>query len=144
KRWGFNKNREENDLHHAVDAVIVAVSHNFRHRVSNFFKEREEHISQVYKRKGGYFPQPWQGFRREVLARLIQDPQKLKLALRSLSLDTYDEAFINEVKPIFVSRMPKRSVKGQIHAETVRRHRGYNERGLMRVVTKTKLEDIPF
>src|SRR5699024_1840688 len=88
--------------------------------------------------------QPWEGFRREVEARLIQDPDKLKFTLHNLALDSYDDEFINSVKPIFVSRMPKRSIKGQIHAETVRRHRGYNERGLMRVVTKTKLEDIPF
>src|SRR5699024_2785320 len=65
-------------------------------------------------------------------------------SLESLALDSYDEAFIEQVKPIFVSRMPKRSVKGQIHESTRRRHRGYNEKGLMRLVTKTKLEDIPF
>src|SRR5699024_4222672 len=41
KRWGFNKNREENDLHHALDAVLVAVSLPFRHRVSNYFKHSE-------------------------------------------------------------------------------------------------------
>lgn len=144
KRWGFNKNRAENDLHHAIDAAIVAVSHPFRHQVSNYFKQREVHVAELFKRQGGYFPEPWEGFRRELEARMIQDPDKLKLGLESLAFDSYDDEFIQEVKPIFVSRMPKRTVKGQIHAETVRRHRGYNERGLMRVVTKTKLENIPF
>ncbi len=144
KRWGFNKNRAENDLHHAIDAVIVGVSHPFRHQVSNYFKHREVHVAELLRREGEYFPEPWEGFRRELEARLIQDPSQLKLALESLALDSYDEEFMNEVEPIFVSRMPKRSVKGQIHAETVRRHRGYNERGLMRVVTKTRLENIPF
>ena len=144
KRWGFNKNRAENDLHHAVDAVIVAVSHPFRHQVSNYFKHREVHVAELLRREGQHFPEPWEGFRRELEARLVQDPQNLKLALESLALDSYNDDFIGEVESIFVSRMPKRSVKGQIHAETVRRHRGYNEKGLMRVVTKTKLTDIPF
>lgn len=144
KRWGFNKDREENDLHHALDAAIVAVSLPFRHRVSNYFKHSEKHPSQLLKRKGERFPEPWEGFSRELEARLIQDPENLKLALESLSLPSYNDEFISRVKPIFVSRMPKRSVRGQIHEETIRRHRGYNERGYMRVVTKTPLERIPF
>ncbi|GGJ91452.1 CRISPR-associated endonuclease Cas9 [Lentibacillus kapialis] len=144
KRWGFNKHREENDLHHAVDAVLVAVSLPFRHRVSNYFKQREEHTSQLLKREGERFPEPWEGFRRELEARLIQDPDKLKLALESLALPSYDEAFIRELKPIFVSRMPKRSMKGQIHEESIRRHRGFTDKGLNLMVKKYVLEDIPF
>src|SRR5690625_430960 len=124
KRWGFNKNRDEHDLHHALDAVLAAVSLPFRHRVSNYFKHRSVHPSQLLKRKGERFPEPWEGFRRELEARFIQDPDKLKLALASLSLASYEDEFIRNVKPIFVSRMPKRSVRGQIHDETIRRHRG--------------------
>ena len=144
KRWGFNKNRQENDLHHALDAAIVAVSRPFRHRVSAYFKRKEEKTSQYIKREGERFPEPWDGFAKELEARLIQDQEKLKFALKSLSLDSYDEDFINRIKPIFVSRMPKRSVKGQIHEETLRRIRGYNEKGYLRLVTKTRLQDIPF
>lgn len=144
KRWGFNKNREENDLHHAVDAVIVAVSLPFRHRVSNYFKHSELHASQLLKRKGERFPEPWEGFSRELEARLVQNPDKLKLALKSLALPAYDDTFIDGVEPIFVSRMPKRSIKGQIHEETIRRHRGYNEKGLNLMTKKYELEDIKF
>lgn len=144
KRWGFNKNRQENDLHHALDAVLVAVSLPFRHRVSNYFKRSEEHASQLLKRKGERFPEPWEGFKKELEARLIQDPDKLKLALESLALSGYDDEFIQNVEPIFVSRMPKRSVKGQIHEETIRRHRGYTEKGLNLMVKKYNLEDIKF
>lgn len=144
KRWGFNKNRQENDLHHALDAVLVAVSLPNQNRVSNYFKRREVSASQLLKRNGERFPEPWEGFAKELEARFIQDPDKLKLALESLSLASYDREYINEVKPIFVSRMPKRSVKGQIHEETIRRHRGYNEKGLIRMVKKTFLADIKF
>lgn len=144
KRWGFNKNREENDLHHALDAVLVAVSLPFQHRVSNYFKHSEMHASQLLKRKGERFPEPWEGFTKELEARMLQEPEKLKLALESLSLPSYDEEFIQRVKPIFVSRMPKRSVKGQVHEETIRRHRGFTEKGLNRLVTKYALKDIKF
>ncbi len=144
KRWGFNKNRQENDLHHALDAVLVAVSLPFRDRVSNYFKKSELHASQLLKRKGERFPEPWEGFSKEVEARMLQNPETLKLALESLSLDSYDEDFINRVKPIFVSRMPKRSVKGQIHEESIRRHRGFTEKGLNLLVKKYALKDIKF
>lgn len=144
KRWGFNKNRTENDLHHALDAVIVAVSHPFQHRVSNYFKRSEEHASQLLKREGERFPEPWDGFRKELEARLIQDPAKLKLALESLALSGYNDEFIQAIKPIFVSRMPKRSVKGQIHEESIRRLRGFNDKGLNRMVKKYELKDIAF
>src|SRR5690606_19869949 len=56
----------------------------------------------------------------------------------------YDEEFLQEVRPIFVSRMPKRSVKGQLHEATFRRNRGQDEDGYTIVVTKTPLEKIPF
>lgn len=144
KRWGFNKNRQENDMHHALDAALVAVSLPFRYRISNYFKRSEEHASQLLKRKGERFPEPWEGFTKELEARFIQNPDKLKLALESLSLASYDEEFIREVKPIFVSRMPKRSVKGQIHEETIRRHRGFTEKGLNLMVKKYALSDIKF
>lgn len=144
KRWGLNKNRKENDLHHAVDAVLVAVSLPFQHRVSAYFKRREEYASTLLKREGERFPEPWEGFTRELEARMVQDPEKLKLALESLSHSSYDEQFINRVKPIFISRMPKRSVKGRIHEDTIRRNRGLTEKGYTRVVTKTSLEKIKF
>ncbi|WP_010632729.1 type II CRISPR RNA-guided endonuclease Cas9 [Sporolactobacillus vineae] len=144
KRWGFNKNREESDLHHSVDAVIIAVSQPFRNEVSRYFKHREISLPQLLKRTWDYFPEPWEGFVKELRARTLQDPEKLKLALESLDLDSYDPEFIDEVKPIFISRMPKRSIKGQIHDETLRRNRGKTKDGFVKIVTRTRLENIKF
>ncbi|PWA10009.1 type II CRISPR RNA-guided endonuclease Cas9 [Pueribacillus theae] len=144
KRWGFNKNREENDLHHALDAAIVAVSHDNYHKVSAFFKRKEISTAQLLKREKEQFPEPWEGFSKELEARLLQNPLHLKMALESLASDAYDEQFINEVKPIFVSRMPKRGVKGQLHEKTFRRQRGENDKGYTVVVTKTGLDKITF
>lgn len=144
KRWGFNKNRQENDLHHALDAAIVAVSRPFRHQVSAYFKHREMSVYELLRKSKVRFPEPWHGFSRELEARMLQKPNHFKLALESLDLDSYDDQFINEAKPIFVSRMPKRGVKGQIHEATLRRKRDENEKGYTVVVSKTKLENISF
>lgn len=145
KRWGFNKNRDENDLHHALDAAIVAVSHDNRQKVSAYFKRREVSTPTQLRKDKERFPEPWDGFAKELEARMIQDPDTLKLALQSLGREeAYDEEFLREVKPIFVSRMPKRSVKGQLHEATFRRNRGQNDKGYTVVVTKTSLDKIPF
>ncbi|CAM3282474.1 type II CRISPR RNA-guided endonuclease Cas9 [Filibacter tadaridae] len=144
KRWGFNKNRQENDLHHALDAAIIAVSRPFRYQVSAYFKQREMSVYELLRKKNRRFPEPWEGFSRELEARMLQNPIHFKLALESLDSDSYDDQFINETKPIFVSRMPKRGVKGQIHEATLRRKRDENEKGYTVVVSKTKLENIPF
>lgn len=141
KRWGFNKNREKNALKYALGAVIVAVSHSVLHQVYTYFKQTE---TMTTNRIGDYFPEPWEGFRREIEARIVQEPNLFKQALNSLDLPSYDQAFIDELEPIFVSRMPKRSMKGKIHEDTLRRYRGDNDKGYIRVVTKTKLENIPF
>src|SRR5699024_9127201 len=37
RRWRFHQIREANDLHHALDAVLVAVILPFKDRVSNYF-----------------------------------------------------------------------------------------------------------
>lgn len=141
KRWGFNKEREKNDLQYALDAVIVAVSHQFCHQVYTYFAQNEIMSENTI---GEYFPEPWDGFRREVEARMIQEHDLYKQALESLDLPSYNPEFIDELEPIFVSRMPKRSMKGKIHEDTLRRYKGYNENQYFRVVTKTKLENIHF
>ncbi|GAY78784.1 hypothetical protein NBRC111894_4338 [Sporolactobacillus inulinus] len=127
-----------------MDAVIIAVSQPFRYEVSTYFKHREVSVHQLMKRTWDYFPEPWDRFVKELRARVIQDPEKLKLALMSMQLESYDDTFIEEMKPIFVSRMPKRSIKGQIHDDTLRRPRGITDDGLVRTVTKTRLENISF
>jgi len=93
--WGLNKNREENDLHHAIDALVVACStygHVFL--ISNLAKEIE--------RQGkGWFNhfnflkekfKPWQSVREDIL---------------------------NKVSEIFVSRMPRHKVTSAAHEDTI-------------------------
>lgn len=144
KRWGFNKDREENSLHHALDAAIVATGIPFKDEVSKYFKQHEESYKQALKKMNIRFPTPWKGFVRELRTRLVQDPEKMHALLNSNQLYGGDPVFRDQVKPIFPSWMPKRSVKGQIHESTLRSNKGETEEGYTLVVTKTKLEKIPF
>ena len=80
------------------------------------------------------FPQPWPHFRQELEARL--DPVDPRHAIDLLKLNTYESN--EEIRPVFVSRMPNHKVTGSAHAETIRSKKmgdGYT-------VTKTALADL--
>lgn len=133
-RWGFLKIREESDRHHALDAVVVAAcSHSMVKRLADHSKRKEIE----YLREGfadpetgeiinaeaaaaleKNFPRPWAHFRDEVEIRLkTDDPVALRQKL--VVLGTYDQQALQEVKPLFVSRAPKRRGTGAAHKDTV-------------------------
>ena len=133
KRFGLEKNRDDGDLHHAMDAVIVAITTDgMIQRISNYAKRREwgkSFVGQYVDPETGevlskdafdekyapVFPEPWPGFRQELLARLAPDPDA---EIRALHLPSYDTQEI--VQPVFVSHMPRRKVTGAAHKETIR------------------------
>jgi len=132
-RWGLLKDREMNDLHHALDAcVIAAATPALVKRVADFSRRGEliqlgdgtfadrlsgEVLSAQQARSlGERFPQPWPEFRDEVLARLAPDP---KAALGD-RFPAYDLEARQALRPLLVSRPPKRRAAGAIHEDTVR------------------------
>jgi CRISPR-associated endonuclease Csn1 len=133
-RWGIIKNREQSDLHHALDAcVIAAASHVLIKRVSDF--HRHDELVQLPDGKfadkvtgevlsgeeaqalGEHFPKPWDNFRDELLARLSPDP---KTVIRADLFPQYDTEALSAIKPVWVSRAPKRRNFGALHEETIR------------------------
>lgn len=102
--WGLSKSREENDLHHAQDAcVIAAVTTSIQQRITAFMQAKsygknqdatytDRESGEVFDR----FPIPNINFRTEILLKVNQ---------------------------VFVSRMPKRTVTGQVHLDTIRSRR---------------------
>lgn len=131
------KVREDNNLHHAADACIIAsVDQGIIQKVSSLNKyyelfrgndksettdkltgeivhrgSVEQHIDDV---------QPWEDFGKEVRIRTApyDHPSKLHNELRGLA--NYDEEFRLSARPIFVSRTPKRSGKGSTNQDTIR------------------------
>lgn len=122
-RWGLAKlkDREKNNLHHALDAaVIAATSQGMVTAVGEYEKKRE--LSKLKIELSGErhrepFPEPWPGFRFELKVLLSENPQE---ALKEIHLpETYSEEEKKNLKPIFVSRMPERKATGPAHADTV-------------------------
>lgn len=132
-RWGLVKDRQTSDLHHALDAcVIAAVTPALVKRVSDFSRKAElvqladgtfvdrltgEILaSEVAASLGERFPQPWPFFRDEVRARLAPDPA----AALGERFPAYDARARAMLRPVLVSRPPKRRARGALHEETVR------------------------
>lgn len=143
-RWRLNKVRENGDLHHALDAAVVAVTDQKAiNNISNISRYKElknckdvipsieyhadEETGEVYfeEVKETRFPMPWSGFDLELQKRLeSENPREefynLLSDKRYLGWFNYEEGFIEKLRPVFVSRMPNRGVKGQAHQETIR------------------------
>ncbi len=90
-----------------------------------------------------YFPQPWDNFGKEVMKRTLNtDITTLQNELRGL--DNYDEDFRLNVKPIFVSRMPRRKATAKAHKETIRspKVKDGDQRTVRMPLNKIKRKDV--
>lgn len=138
------KNRELNNAHHSVDACVIAsVSHGQIMKFAEYAKWRElgaRYHSAIWVDTDGKTHQktvkeyeemknellPWDRFDEEVIKRsgMSYDASRIeKLSdFRDKFRDfkSYDEKFISKIHPMFISRMPKRSARGQAHKETIR------------------------
>lgn len=138
KRWGIVKIREDGDLHHAVDAVVIAcVTSGMIQKVTKYSQYREIRYSEVFD-DGSYgftndgefvdeFPFPYNEFRKELEIRTeVEDEKRLHLLLETLP--NYSKDDIDNTKPCFVSRMPNHKVTGAAHEETIRsgKEKGYS------------------
>ena len=146
KRWGISKIRENGDLHHAVDALVIAcTTDGMIQQVSRYAVLREceyvqteggslavsVHTGEVLKS----FPYPWPEFRRELEARLGDDPRRAVISQRF-------PVYLNNdipVRKLFVSRMPRRKVTGAAHKETIKSPKALQD-GV--VVTKRPLTSL--
>ncbi len=128
KRWGINKNRANGDIHHAVDALVVAcTTDGMIKEISNYSKIKEneyaktkEGVALVNRHTGEIlkkFPLPWAEFREELDARLSNKPSD---KLTVMHLPNYTGINLEKMEPIFVSRMPKHKVTGAAHLDTVK------------------------
>lgn len=151
KRWGIHKVREDGDLHHAMDALVIAcTTEGMIQRLSRY---AELHESEYLQIDGGgvrvdpqtgelldKFPYPWACFRQEWTARISDDPQTM---LRALNLRDYNGLPIEQVKPIFVSRMPKHKVTGAAHKDTIKSSREIENNVVIvkKALTDLKLKD---
>ena len=147
KRWEMKKIRADGDLHHAVDALVVAcTTDGMIQRVSRYAQFRETRYMRP-EAGGGCpdteddarsraFPLPWPRFREELTARLSSDPVR---AVRGLGLPLYLTQEV-PLRPIFVSRAPRRKVSGQAHKETIKSGKDLEHGKLVGKVALTNLK----
>lgn len=156
KRLGLQKHREEGDLHHAMDAAVIAVTTDgYINRISRYTQLREfgkrigcykdkqtgeKLTEQAFVQKyAPTFPTPWRKFTKELKARMAPNADE---AIRQLYLPSYGS---EEIKPIFVSQMPNRKVSGQAHKKTIRSARvdiDKNSKERTIAVSKTDLTNL--
>lgn len=91
-QWGLIKNREENDRHHALDAIVLACSTQGMVQYLSTVSAKIENYNYT-KDKKPRFKRPWATFKEDV-----------ELA----------------ISKIFVSRALRASVSGQLHDATIR------------------------
>lgn len=137
KRLGIEKIRANGDKHHAIDAVIIAItSQGMIQRITKYYQyvdgrymeqsgnyvdlETGEIINkEEYEKSNGiYFPEPWTNFRKELDIRTSCNTKERMIECLNSENIYYDN--YEDVKPIFVSRMPRRKVRGAAHQETIR------------------------
>ncbi|MBR5719142.1 MAG: type II CRISPR RNA-guided endonuclease Cas9 [Clostridia bacterium] len=146
KRWGITKVRANGDLHHAVDALVIAcTTDGMIQQVSRFAQYRETRYTQdedarfVVDPDTGEvvkeFPYPWPRFRQELEARLGSNPKR---AVRDQGFPLYLAEDV-PVRPLFVSRMPRRKVTGAAHKETIKSGKALDD-GIL--VVKKPLTDL--
>lgn len=137
--WGLLKVRADGDLHHALDAAVVAcTTQGFVKRISDYSRKKELWASDkkvgdstrnleiidtqtgeitatnYQKKEGRDFPLPWADFRIDVK-------------------DALEE--------VFVSRAPSRKATGGVHDEKIRSIKRMNKENPI-TTSKTKLQDL--
>lgn len=99
-QWGLKKDRSENDLHHAQDAIVIACATNgytkYLAHLSKIFENKQRYAEKYgeawYKAFKRHLKAPWDGF--------YEDVQKA-------------------LAKIFVSRSPRKNATGELHKETI-------------------------
>lgn len=128
KRWGISKIREDGDLHHAVDATVIAcITNSMINKISDYSKYQEKKYSEVseyvFDTSTGEvidkFPFPYKNFRKELEIR-TETEQLDRLHNLLEKLPNYTSCDIQSTNLCFVSRMQNHKVTGPAHQETIR------------------------
>lgn len=146
RQWGLHKDRNDSDLHHALDAcVIAAATPSLIQKISEYAIQMELgrfRGADAKDERRRLYPEPWPCFIGEMKARLSEDPAE---KLMELHLKSYTEEELEQLKPIFISRKPERGAHGAAHEATIR-SKGHDDCYIKRggTVVKTPLTSVTF
>lgn len=117
-----NKKIRSNDLHHALDACVIAcATPGMLKSVTEFFKREESR--EAYAQQGDKMrivPLPYPDFDKEVLARVYErNEDKLFEILRSLPMYKDNPPTKPSVHVLIPTRLPKKNIEGALSKETI-------------------------
>ena len=115
----INTKIRDNDLHHALDACVIACAtpKNVL-RITRALECREKNVSSEQLEEEN--PLPYPGFNKEVLARVYErDEDKLLSILNQLPMYKDCPAAKENVHVLWPTRLPKKAGKGAISADTI-------------------------
>ena len=168
KCWGINKLRDDGDIHHAVDATVIAtVDDSAIQKITEFNKFKE-----IFVRNGDMFvnrftrksmtleeKNEYEQNRINILSERLTPPYDCflkELEIRSnvkytsfefdenekfeLAKMGYTDEELSSAKPVFISKMKNVKTTGAIHESTLMSAREYKEtKNLIKTVPLTKL-----
>lgn len=148
KRWGIQKVRANGDMHHAVDASVIAcITPTLIKRASKYSEANEcAYGPYGYSFNGRYivdnetgeafekFPLPYPCFVDELWARVNPNAQQIVIDSK---FPNYTVEDIERIKAPFVSRMTRHKVTGQVNEATV-----VAQRQSGKVIQKTELSKL--
>lgn len=106
---------------------------------NSYFKQWEEEFNDIQNKKSLVLP-PYPQFTQELQLRIL-DNVKNETNIKELMNLGYDYDEIDNVKPIFVSKMTTRKLLGPIHKETIRSSKYYTKSN-PKLVSKTAIENL--
>ncbi len=158
KFWGIDKVREDGDVHHAVDALVIAVTDDAQIKRITEFNQRKERfvfdggkyihkltgeamtaeekekyqLDELKEKMKDRLPEPYDRFLEELKLRTRVDYNSNDFddeeKLHLARLGYTDEEIL-QTRPIFVSKMKTVKFTGPIHKETIMSARQYEETG---------------
>lgn len=114
-RWGFSKERQAGDLHHALDALMCAVSTQGMVQYLSRYTSRLEEMGKEWLKRFAVqsrIPVPWG------------------------NLESFREEVMQHMSRVFVSRAPRRKASGSVHDETIRSVKKLSSDGVSALRTK--------
>ncbi len=158
--WGIEKLREDGDIHHAVDAAVIATATESQiQKITKFNKLKEKfechgdkfiskktgevmsvqekedlELDEIKNKLANRLPMPYEGFDKELSIRSKIDYTSFEFSAEDkaeLIKLGYDADEVDFIKPVFISRMKTIKTTGSIHAETFLSAREYKETGML-------------
>lgn len=117
-QWGLDSKNRETHTHHAVDAIMIALStQSMVHKLSNYFAKKEVKT----EKEKPVMPLPMEFFKEEVEKATALERQEI------IQTKAGETKVLNR---LLISRPPRASVTGAAHKETIQSPKGYQGRGV--------------